>query len=215
MAEQRFLRIVNWDRFQHYRDRNPPWIKLYRDLLTSQTWVTLDDAGRVLAIACMMLAAATGNKIPFDPAYVRRVAYLNRDPDFSALLSLNFLEVFTEPASNSLAPCKRVASTEREAEAEAELESEKNPSLSSSEVFDLSLQKKKGFSQSDFDERDFRKLADARKKFDLMMGASVGCDHVWTEEQIILFECQQAGITPTRWHELERTRKSWSEGASA
>lgn len=103
MAEQRFRRIVNWDRFQHYRDRNPPWIKLYRDLLTSQTWVTLDDAGRVLAIACMMLAAATGNKIPFDPAYVRRVAYLNQDPDFSALLSLNFLEVFMEPAN--LARC--------------------------------------------------------------------------------------------------------------
>ena len=30
------MRIKNWKKFQHFRDRKPPWIKLYRDLLGEQ-----------------------------------------------------------------------------------------------------------------------------------------------------------------------------------
>jgi hypothetical protein len=92
----RFYRIKNWDKFQHYKDRSPPWIKLHRDLLSSETWVCLDDAGRVLAIASMMLAAATDNKIPDNPRYIRRVAYLDYDPDFAPLVECGFLEIIDE-----------------------------------------------------------------------------------------------------------------------
>lgn len=28
---RRYIRIVNWDRYQHYKNRRPPWIKLYTD----------------------------------------------------------------------------------------------------------------------------------------------------------------------------------------
>jgi len=102
MANQRFVRIVNWEKFQHYKDRNPPWVKLHRELLTSQTWVSLDDAGRVLAIACMLLAAATDNKIPADPSYIRRVAYLNQLPDLSALLATGFVESIDSGAASTV-----------------------------------------------------------------------------------------------------------------
>jgi hypothetical protein len=27
------IRIKNWAQFQHFKDRKPPWVKLYRDLL--------------------------------------------------------------------------------------------------------------------------------------------------------------------------------------
>ncbi len=47
MANQKFIRVVNLERFQHYKDRNPPWIKLHRELLSSRTWVTSDDARSV------------------------------------------------------------------------------------------------------------------------------------------------------------------------
>lgn len=86
-------RIVEWDHYQHYKDRDPPWIKLHRDLLTSHTWVSLTDASRVLAIACMLIAAGTDNKIPTDLAYLRRRAYLDHDPDFGPLVAVGFLEV--------------------------------------------------------------------------------------------------------------------------
>lgn len=129
MAEQKFIRIVNWDRFQHYKNRNPPWIKLHRELLTSRTWATLDDASRVLAIALMMLAAATGNKIPLDPTYIRRVAYLNQDPDLSGLLATEFIEIVDNSgcASASLADASKPhtnARPEKEAEKETEVERE-------------------------------------------------------------------------------------------
>ena len=34
--------IKNWDRFQHFKDRNPPWVKLYKDLLDDPDWHELD-----------------------------------------------------------------------------------------------------------------------------------------------------------------------------
>jgi hypothetical protein len=89
-------RITEWARYQHYKDRDPPWIKLHRDTLTSQTWVSLTDAGRVLAIACMLVAAGTDNKIPADPGFMRRRAYLNKDPDFAPLVEVGFLELVND-----------------------------------------------------------------------------------------------------------------------
>ena len=40
------MRIKNWERFQHFKDRRPPWIKLYRELLDDPDWHDLagDDA---------------------------------------------------------------------------------------------------------------------------------------------------------------------------
>jgi|SRR5947209_7198140 len=117
-----FIRIINWERFQHYKDRNPPWIKLHRELLTSRTWITSDDTSRALAIACMVLAAETGNSIPFDPVFIKRRAYLNQEPDFAQLLAAQFIEIIDESgnASSVLAGCKQVARPETETETEGE-----------------------------------------------------------------------------------------------
>jgi hypothetical protein len=111
-----FFRIVNWKRFQHYKNRNPPWIKLHRELLTSRAWISEDDTNRTLMVALMLIAADTDNLIPADPGYVRRRAYLNTEPDFSRLLELGFLE----RASNMLATCKQDARPETETETETE-----------------------------------------------------------------------------------------------
>lgn len=89
-------RIVEWNHYQHYKDRDPPWIKLHRDLLTSQTWVTLSDASRVLAIACMLIAAGTDNKIPTSAEYLKRRAYLNKEPDFKSLVEVGFVELVND-----------------------------------------------------------------------------------------------------------------------
>jgi len=124
MANQRFVRIVNWEKFQHYKDRNPPWVKLHRELLTSQTWVSLDDAGRVLAIACMLLAAATDNKIPADPSYIRRVAYLNQLPDLSALLATGFVESIDSGAASTVLANASALHTNARPETETEEETE-------------------------------------------------------------------------------------------
>lgn len=46
------LRIKNWEKFQHYKERRPLWIKLYRDLLDDKDW---DDLPAPAAKALVML----------------------------------------------------------------------------------------------------------------------------------------------------------------
>lgn len=86
------LKVRNWEKFQHYKDRDPPWIKLHFTLLSSEDWVSLDDASRVLAIACMLVASRNKGSVPNNPAYMKRVAYLNALPDFRPLISCGFFE---------------------------------------------------------------------------------------------------------------------------
>lgn len=119
-----FLRIVGWEKFQHYKDRAPPWIKLHRTLLQSQTWVELDDASRVLAVACMLLAADTGNRIPASKAYLRRVAYLNGEPDWTPLLRAQFIEIIDE-AGNTLADASKTLAVDTKCSSEERREEER------------------------------------------------------------------------------------------
>ncbi len=50
-------RVKNWEKFQHYHDRKPTWIKLYRELLDDHEWHKLDgDSSKVLAM-CWLVAS--------------------------------------------------------------------------------------------------------------------------------------------------------------
>ena len=47
----------NWVKFQHYKDRNPPWIKLHRDLLIDKEFMRLPLASKALAPMLWLLAS--------------------------------------------------------------------------------------------------------------------------------------------------------------
>jgi hypothetical protein len=87
-----YYTVKNWLQFQHYKHRNPPWIKLHFEILTSRDWVGLDNDARVLAVACMLIASRNNGRVPDDPGYIKRVAYLNKEPNFNPLISCGFLE---------------------------------------------------------------------------------------------------------------------------
>jgi hypothetical protein len=108
------LRVKNWRQFQHYRDRNPPWIKLHFALLSSPDWVMLDDTSRVLAVACMLIASRNEGAIPDNPEYIKRVAYLNKTPNFKPLIDCGFLE--------SDSDCKQMLADARPEERRGETE---------------------------------------------------------------------------------------------
>lgn len=113
-------RIRNWKKFQHYKDRCPPWIKLHWELLSSRDWVMLADDSRVLAIACMLIASRNGGEIPDDPEYVKRVAYLHKNPNFKPLVEVGFLELIADASG-----CKQMlADDTQEEETEEEREGE-------------------------------------------------------------------------------------------
>jgi hypothetical protein len=112
-----YFDIPKWREYQHYNNRNPPWIKLHFSILSSPDWVMLADASRVLAIACMLIASRNEGKVPNDPKYLQRVAYLSEPPDFQPLIDCGFLD-----ASN----CKQML-----ADARPETETEKRREYSS------------------------------------------------------------------------------------
>src|SRR5262245_17198502 len=50
-------RIKHWRKFQHFKNRRPPWIKLYRDLLDDPEWHELDSAAATFLVALWLLAS--------------------------------------------------------------------------------------------------------------------------------------------------------------
>lgn len=118
--------IRNWSEFQHYKDRNPPWIKLHVGILSSQDWVTLDDKSRVLSIACMVLASKNSGKIDGSEtglAYLKRAAYLNSRPDLKPLILCGFLVPLANDSALQADASSSVYTEERRVEKSREEES--------------------------------------------------------------------------------------------
>jgi hypothetical protein len=109
------LSLANWERFQHYKDRDPPWVKLYRDLLTSESWVLGTDLSRVVQVASIMLAPRYSNKIPMRFDLLRKVMHLDcTEEEFleavNHLVSTDFLEIQQDAQPNE--PLEHSASTQ-------------------------------------------------------------------------------------------------------
>ena len=58
------MRIKNWNRFQHFRDRKPPWIKLYRDLLDDRDWHNLEPKAAKMLVMLWLLASENEGMLP-------------------------------------------------------------------------------------------------------------------------------------------------------
>jgi hypothetical protein len=108
------ISIKNWEKFQHYSDRDPTWIKLYRDVLTTEAWVLGTDISRLLQIAITLLAARYKNSIPNHFDLIKKVASLDfSEPQFKKALKHlsdeNFLEIQCLEHSASTALAQRYA----------------------------------------------------------------------------------------------------------
>ena len=58
------MRIKNWDRFQHFKDRKPIWIKLYRDLLDDLNWHELDPKSAKALVMIWLIASEDLGTLP-------------------------------------------------------------------------------------------------------------------------------------------------------
>lgn len=135
MQDAEYWEIPNWSEFQHYNDRRPPWIKLHFGLLASRDWVVLDNDGRVLAVACMLIASQTPGStaqlgiFPNDLEYIRRVAYLDKPPDLSSLVSCGFIRPYKRPqadASKMLASASIGSSEKSKTDRKTDRKTDKN-----------------------------------------------------------------------------------------
>jgi hypothetical protein len=58
--------IPNWDRFQHYKDRDPTWIKDYVSQLHDTDWSGLTLAERGLLQTCRLMFAASDGRCTLE-----------------------------------------------------------------------------------------------------------------------------------------------------
>ncbi len=52
-----YLKAKNWDKFQHFKDRRPPWIKLYRDILDDYNYHCLPMESKAIAPLLWLMAS--------------------------------------------------------------------------------------------------------------------------------------------------------------
>ena len=104
-----YLSVPNWANLQHYKDRDPTWIKLHRTLLSNYEWAQLPDASKAHLIGLWLVAARTDNRIPADPAWLARQIGATDAVDLEPLLAGGWV-AWIEPASDALATCYQPAS---------------------------------------------------------------------------------------------------------
>lgn len=118
-------RVKNWTKFQHYKNRTPPWIKLHRDILDDFKFHALPLASRALAPCIWLLASESDDgTVDVSPEFLSwrlRITPSEADRAVTGLINNGFLI----PASTMLAPCLHDACLETEGETEEETEEEK------------------------------------------------------------------------------------------
>ena len=141
------MRIKNWNKFQHFKDRKPPWVKLYRDLLDDIDWHELDaQASKVLVMLWLIASEEDGN-IPST----KTLAFRLRMTEKQTIDCLNKLSHWLEQDDIN-AISSRYQGDSLETETETKKETEKKATV---------VATPDGVSQSVWD--DFKTLRKAKK----------------------------------------------------
>lgn len=108
--------IPNWERFQHYKDRNPTWIKDYTELTDKDEYLALPLAARGALHGIWLEYAKSHGKLSGDTAKLsRRLGQRVLKSHLEALVHAGFIEI---RASKSVPEPYQSASAEKEEEKE-------------------------------------------------------------------------------------------------
>ncbi|NGZ99117.1 MAG: hypothetical protein CV089_23910 [Nitrospira sp. WS110] len=89
---QKFLSIKNFEKYQHYKKRMPPWIKLYKSMFGDPAFQKLTVMGRYLYIGLLTLASENDNRVLNDPSWIaQRLVISPSDVDLKPLYRSGFL----------------------------------------------------------------------------------------------------------------------------
>ncbi len=118
------MKIKNWEQFQHFKDRRPPWIKLYREILDDIEWHKLPaESAKVLVMLWLIASEADG-----DIPNVEQLAFRLRMTEQKTKACLSTLshwliqddiKVISERYQDDAPETERETEKEREAETEA------------------------------------------------------------------------------------------------
>jgi hypothetical protein len=145
------MQIRNWKKFQHFKDRKPPWVKLYRDILDDLDWHELDATASKVLIMCWLIASEDDGRLP--PA--KTLAFRLRMSEKQTIDCLNKLSHWLEQDDISVISDRYQSdSLETETETEKETETKKEKKATSVAMPD-------GISQSVWE--DYKTLRKAKK----------------------------------------------------
>ena len=121
------LRIKDWHKFQHFRDRKPPWIKLYRDLLDDVEWHTLDPKAAKALVMIWLIASENDGELPDVRALAFRLRVSEKEAK-SIVSSLSHWLIQDDINAISGRYQDDIPEIERETEIEKEREGERKVS---------------------------------------------------------------------------------------
>lgn len=105
-----YFRVRNFEEFQHYKHRNPPWIRLYERILRDRKFYLLDEHSKYVIIGLFLLASQHENRVEFDEQWISDQLHLKTLPNWKTILESEFIQPIDCDASAMLAACKRDAS---------------------------------------------------------------------------------------------------------
>lgn len=136
------MRIKNWDRFQHFKDRKPIWIKLYRDLLDDLNWHELDGKSAKALVMIWLIASEELGKLPEIKTLAFRLRMSEKETKevvtkLSQWLEQDDINTISDGYQDDM-PEKRREETDKEKEKETDM-----PSGVSQQVWDSFVKQRK------------------------------------------------------------------------
>jgi hypothetical protein len=124
----KYLRVRNFDKFQHYSKRNPPWIKFYASLLDDDDLERLPEIAQLHLFKMWLLASRKQNAIPVDSTWIAKKIGATSPVDIELLVSSGYCELYdtndTTLAHDASTLLAHDATPETETEAYSETETE-------------------------------------------------------------------------------------------
>ena len=87
----KYLTIQNWREFQHYKKRDPIWIKLHRALLEDYQFAALKDKSKAHLIMIWLIASSNEGRVPHDAKFVASRINATDPVDLDAIIAAGFL----------------------------------------------------------------------------------------------------------------------------
>jgi hypothetical protein len=125
------IQIRNWGKFQHFKNRRPPWIKLYRDLLDDPDWHELN--GETAKILTMIWLVASEDETKEGKIHdIKKLSFRLRIGEHELIEHLQLLTHWLDFTDINLLSTRYQHATpegETEGETEGELKTEKEKPL--------------------------------------------------------------------------------------
>ena len=121
------MRIKNWSQFQHFKDRRPPWIKLYRDILDDIEWHELDPKSAKVLVMLWLIASESDGVLPDVKKLAFRLRMTEKDTEASLSKLSHWMEqddirVISSRHQDDLPETETERETEKKTEAELSVE---------------------------------------------------------------------------------------------